>query len=185
MGARIAALALCGLAALAAPGGTGGLRAAESGPDLVPLFDAALADVGPPLRVYRLAVDWRGGAELLVQRNERPDLVDRFTLADGAVSGPSPVKFSEYPTVEAIDFHVIDAREIDLGLLPTLVARAREKLGMPDAAVSRITLERDDSDGFLTVTDVPIWELHLGNRRHDGYVQFDLRGKLLHHAKDY
>jgi hypothetical protein len=153
-------------------------------PDLERLFAAALAEVGPPLRIFSLELASDGDAELLVQRNERPDLVDRFALADGTLQGPDPVKFDEYPSQLALDYHAIEAGEIDLARLPAMLEATRARLKMPDGAVARITLERGDSDGVLSYQGVPIWEFHLENARHDGYVQFDPHGKVLHVDKD-
>jgi hypothetical protein len=153
-------------------------------PDLARLFDAARTEMGEPLRVYSLEISSDGDTELLVRRNDRPDLVDAFSLADGRLDGPVPVKFDEYPTLEALEWHEIDAREIDLARVPALLDAARAKLKMPDARIVRVSLERQDSDGVLTYENAAIWEVHLDDARHDGYVQFDTHGKVLHAERE-
>jgi hypothetical protein len=171
----IAALFVAGTAAAAEPFPL---------PDLARLFDAARAEMGEPLRLYSLEVSSDGDTELLVRRNDRPDLVDAFSLADEEITGPVPVKFDNYPSLEALDYHEIDAREVDLGRLPALLDAARTQLRMPDARVVRVSLERQDSDGALTYGNAAIWEVHLDDARHDGYVQFDTRGKVLHAERE-
>jgi hypothetical protein len=153
-------------------------------PDLPRLFDAARAEMGEPLRLYSLEISSDGDTELLVRRNDRPDLVDAFSLADEEITGPAPVKFDNYPSLEALDYHEIDAREVDLRRLPALLDVARARLRMPEARVVRVSLERQDSDGALTYGNVAIWEVHLDDARHDGYVQFDTRGKVLHAERE-
>ena len=51
-------------------------------------------------------------------------------------------------------------------------------------SVEAIDLERGDSSGFLTYSDVPIWTFHLDTARHDGRVEFSLDGKVLDADKD-
>jgi len=153
-------------------------------PDLGRLFDAARQEMGEPLRLYSLEIESDGDTELLVRRNDRPDLVDHFALEDGEITGPDPVKFDEYPSTEALDWHEIDAREVDLASVPRLLDAARAKLHMPDARIGRISLERQDSDGVLTYENAAIWEVHLDDARHDGYVQFDTHGRVLHAERE-
>lgn len=153
-------------------------------PDLARLFDAARDAMGEPLRIYSLEISRDGDTELLVRRNDRPDLVDWFKLEDGELTGPDPVKFESYPTLAALDYHEIDAREVDLAALPRLFDAARAKLKMPDASITGVTLERRDSGGFLTYENAAIWEVHLEDARHDGYVQFDAHGRILHDERE-
>jgi len=65
-----------------------------------------------------------------------------------------------------------------------MLATARTKLGLPDARVVFIELERGDSSGFISVTDTPIWTIALDSARHDGRVEFDLQGRVLDVDKD-
>ena len=48
----------------------------------------------------------------------------------------------------------------------------------------RIELERGDSHGFLTYSDIPIWTVQIDTPRHDGRVEFSLDGKVLNADKD-
>jgi hypothetical protein len=79
---------------------------------------------------------------------------------------------------------VIELTAIDFQRLPSLLATAKQKLGMPDAKVALIELERGDSHGFLTFSDIPIWTIHLDSPRHDGRVELSLDGKVLDADKD-
>ena len=149
-------------------------------PDLPALFAAAQAEVGAPLRIYRLELGSDGDAELLVQRNDRRDLVDVFRLEDGKIEGPGPVKFDEYPSLAALDYHAINGSEVDLARLPAMIDAARAKAKMPVGRVLRIKLERGDSGGFISYNNVALWSIWLDDERHDADVQLDLRGKVIH-----
>jgi len=102
----------------------------------------------------------------------------------GKVEGPIPIKFEHYPSVAALDHHVIELTTIDFPRLPDMLATARAKLGLPDGRVVLIELERGDSSGFISLTDSPIWTFHLDSARHDGRVEFTLGGKVLDVDKD-
>ena len=65
-----------------------------------------------------------------------------------------------------------------------MLATARTKLNLPDARVVSIELERGDSHGMLTYSDIPIWTFDVDTPRHDGRVEFSLDGKVLNADKD-
>jgi hypothetical protein len=153
-------------------------------PDIAAFLDKLVAKIGTPVKVYSFEMNRKGAAELCVQDQDRPDHVDCYRYESGQMSDRIPVKFETYPSVEAIDFHVIDLAEIDFRMMPELLARGRVELKLPDGDLSRIELERGDSTGFLTYSDIPIWTLNIDTPRHDGRIEFDLRGKVLHAAKD-
>lgn len=153
-------------------------------PNLTDFLKQLVAKVGPPVKVYRLTMDRDGNVDLWIQDQQRRDLVDSYEYEKGVMSEPIPVKFEHYPSVGAVDHHVIELTTIDFQRLPGMVATAKAKLGLPDARVFRIELERGDSHGFLTYTDVPIWTIHVDTPRHDGRVEFSLDGKVLDADKD-
>lgn len=153
-------------------------------PNLTDFFKQLIDRVGAPVKVYRLRMDRDGEVELLIQDQRQRDLVDRYEYKEGRISGPTPVKFERYPSLEALDHHVIELTTIEFQRLPAMLATARGKLGLPDATVSSIELERGDSSGFLTFADLPIWTFHIETPRHDGRVEFSLDGRVLDADKD-
>ena len=153
-------------------------------PNLTDFLKQLIDKVGAPVKVYRLTMDRDGKVDLWIQDQRRRDLVDSYEYEDGAIKGPIPIKFEHYPSVEALDHHVIELTTIDFQRLPAMLATARSKLGLPDGNVFRIELERGDSSGFLTYSDIPIWTFHLDTARHDGRVEFSLDGKVLDADKD-
>lgn len=162
-----------------------GAEAAEHRwPDLTDFLSRLIAEVGPPIKVYRLEMDRDGEVELWIQDSARPDHIDRYTYDHGTLGGPTPVKFREYPTVEALDQHVIELTTIDFTRLPGMLASARAKLGLAGASVVTIRLERGDSSGALTWSGIPIWTFTLETPRHDGRVEFNLAGSVLDVDKD-
>jgi hypothetical protein len=153
-------------------------------PNLSDFLKRLIERVGAPVKVYKLSLDRNGNVDLWIQDQRRRDLVDSYEYENGQISEPIPVKFEHYPSVEAVDHHVIELTTIDFQRLPSLVATAKQKLGMPDAKVALIELERGDSHGFLTFSDIPIWTIHLDSPRHDGRVELSLDGKVLDADKD-
>jgi hypothetical protein len=153
-------------------------------PDLTDFLSRLIAEVGPPVKVYRLEIDRDGEVELWIQARARPDQVDRYTYDEGTLGGPTPVKFREYPSVEALDQHVIELTTIDFTRLPAMLASARARLGLADASVVTIRLERGDSSGALTWSGIPIWTFTLETPRHGGRVEFNLAGGMLDVDKD-
>jgi hypothetical protein len=181
MGRLVALLFGAMVAAMPAWGAEG---ADHRWPDLADFLSRLIAQVGPPIKVYRLEMDRDGVAELWIQDSARRDLVDRYTYDHGTLGGPTPVKFREYPTVEALDHHVIELATIDFTRLPGMLASARARLGLPNASVATIRLERGDSSGALAWSGIPIWTFTLETPRHDGRVEFNLAGSVLDVDKD-
>ena len=158
-----------------------GLVAAADGdyawPDLGGFTHQLEQRLDAPLRVYKLELDRDGNADLWLQNPDRPDLIDSYELADGKINGPIPVKFEHYPSQEALDYHVIDAGRIDFARLPGMLAKARKELRMPEAELTRVTLERDDENRA-------IWTMRLSDPRHDGTIELELGGKVLHAERE-
>ena len=159
-------------------------RADYAWPNLTDFLKQLIDKVGAPVKVYRLTMDRDGEVELWIQDQQRRDLVDVYKYEDGAMTGPAPVKFEHYPSIEALDHHVIELTTIDFQRLPGMLATARSKLGLPDARVVHIELERGDSSGMLTFSDIPIWTFLIDTPRHDGRVEFSLDGRVLDADKD-
>jgi hypothetical protein len=153
-------------------------------PNLSDFLKQLIAKVAPPVKVYKLEINGDGKADLWIQDPRKPDLVDSYEYDHGTMSEPIPVKFEHYPSVAAVDHHIIELTTIDFQRLPSMLAAARAKLGLPDARVSSIALERGDSSGFLTFSDIPIWTFRISTPRHDGRVDLSLDGKVLDADKD-
>ena len=153
-------------------------------PNLTDFLKQLIAKVGAPVKVYKLEIDGDGKVDLWIQDQGKPDLVDSYEYDHGTMSEPIPVKFEHYPSVAAVSHHVIELTTIDFQRLPSMLAAAKAKLGLPDARVSSIGLERGNSSGFLTYSDIPIWTFSLSTPRHDGRVEFSLDGKVLNADKD-
>ena len=153
-------------------------------PNLTDFLKRLIEKVGAPVKIYKLSMDRDGKVDLWIQDQQRRDLVDSYEYENGTMSDAIPIKFEHYPSIEAVDHHVIELTTIDFQRLPSIVATAKQKVGMPDARVSSIELERGDSSGFLTFTDIPIWTIHLDSPRHDGRVELSLDGKVLDADKD-
>ena len=153
-------------------------------PNLTDFLKQLIAKVGAPIKVYRLAMDRDGKVDLWIQDQRRRDLVDSYEYERGSMSDPMPVKFEHYPSIEALDHHVVELTSIDFQRLPSMLATVRGKLGLPDAHVVSIELERGDSHGMLTYSDLPIWTFHVETPRHDGRVELSLDGKVLDADKD-
>ncbi len=153
-------------------------------PNLTEFLGQLIHKLGPSVKVYKLKLDSDSKVDLWVQNQDRRDLIDSYEYDHGKISGPFPVKFDHYPTIAALDRHVIELTTIDFQRLPAMRARAREALNLPDARVSYIELERGDSGGKHPQRNIAIWNFRMDSPRHDGSVQFDLAGQVLYVDKD-
>jgi len=153
-------------------------------PNLTDFLKQLIAKIGTPVKVYKLKMDRDGKVDLWVQDQQRRDLVDSYEYDHGKMSDPMPVKFEHYPSVEAVDHHAIELTMIDFQRLPAMLAATKAKLGLPDGRVFLIELERGDSHGMLTYSDIPIWTFHVDTPRHDGRVELSVDGKVLDADKD-
>jgi hypothetical protein len=184
MMARILWVVLFGLVTAIANAGEPGVSTDYAWPNLTDFLKQLVGKVGAPVKVYKLTMDRDSKVDLWLQDQARPDLIDSYEYDHGKVSGPVPVKFDHYPSVDALDHHVIELTTIDFPRLPGMLASARAKLALADARVVSIQLERGDSHGFLTYSDIPIWTFDVDTPRHSGRVEFDLQGKVLDADKD-
>jgi len=153
-------------------------------PNLTDFLSQLIHKLGPPVKVYKLKLDSSGGVDLWVQDQGRRDLIDSYEYEHGKISAPIPIKFDHYPTIETLDRHVIELTTIDFQRLPGMLASAREALNLPDARVSGIELQRGEPGGKPRYSNIPIWTFRMDSARHDGSVQFDLAGQVLHVDKD-
>lgn len=153
-------------------------------PNLTDFLGQLIHKLGPPIKVYKLKLDSDGKVDLWLQDQTRRDLIDSYEYDRGKITGPFPVKFEHYPTIEQLDRRMVELTTIDFQRLPDMLAHAREALNLPDARVSYIEFERGDSGGKHTYRNIPIWTLRMDSPRHAGSVQFDLTGQVLHVDKD-
>src|SRR4029079_13964501 len=96
-------------------------------PNLTDFLKRLIEKVGAPVKVYKLSMDRDGKVDLWIQDQQRRDLVDSYEYENGAITGPIPIKFEHYPSVEALDHHVIELTTIDFQRLPAMLATARSK----------------------------------------------------------
>lgn len=166
-----------------------GLQASRSASSAYPWtdFDDLFAQLerraGPDLQLYRLTLDHAGVATLWVQNARQPDFIDAYGYDEGELTGPDPVKFSHYPSLQDIERRLIPRAAVDFGRLPALAGLACDAANLPDASVDGIVLERERRDGDLSA-GTPAWKFRLraGAARADVY--FDLGGRVLHAQRD-
>jgi hypothetical protein len=182
--AKFLLLLVCTVAMATARAADSAPSADYAWPNLTDFLKQLVGKVGAPVKVYKLTMDRDSKVDLWLQDQARPDLIDSYEYDHGTVNGPFPVKFDHYPSVDALDHHVIELTTIDFPRLPGMLASARAKLALADARVVSIQLERGDSHGFLTYSDIPIWTFDIDTPRHSGRVEFDLQGKVLNADKD-
>ena len=91
-------------------------------PNLTDFLKQLVGKVGPPVKVYKLSMDRDGKVDLWIQDQAHPDLIDSYEYDHGKVEGPIPIKFEHYPSVAALDHHVIELTTIDFPRLPDMTA---------------------------------------------------------------
>lgn len=164
---------------LQAMAGTLAASAAYPWPDFADLLTQVAQRSGGEVRLYRLTLDHAGVAEILIQNPQTIDLIDRYRYDEGELTGPQPVKFSRYPSLAAIEQHLIDPRRIDFAALRQMVDAACEVAELPNASVTDIELERGDAHGTVHPRTV-VWRIDVKGESGYASVDFDRFGRVLH-----
>jgi hypothetical protein len=88
-----------------------------------------------------LSLDLRpDGFDVEVQDPAVPAHVDRFTFEDGALGGPEPVPVGRNP--KQVEARLFSLADVDLTILPLLLADAVEQARAEAGAVAHVRIER-------------------------------------------
>jgi hypothetical protein len=138
-------------------------------------FGAALRlRLGEDFRVLRLGIQ-AGSADADVQDPRVPANVDRYVFEDGAFGAPEPVQAGR--SRRKLEARLFRFAEVDLAVLPRLLADATRRAETPDARASQVTIERSEGYGEYESWGRPVIRVVVEGPRGGAVVEYRLTGK--------
>jgi hypothetical protein len=137
------------------------------------LADALGARFGQGLRIRHLSIQ-PASADVEAQDPARPENVDRYAFEDGAFGPPEPVQAGRNRRErEARLFPLV---EVDLSLVPRVVADARRRAETEEARVIQVVIERSEGNGSSGTWGRPLMRFIVDGPRGGAVVEYDLKG---------
>ena len=153
-------------------------------PNLTDFLKQLIAKVGTPVKVYKLTMDRDGKVDLWIQDQRTPRSRRQLRVRARHDERTDPGQVRALPEHRGGRSSRHRAHHDRFPAAAGMLASAKAKLGLPDARVFRIGLERGDSHGILTIRIFRSGRSSIDTPRHDGRVEFSLDGKVLDADKD-
>jgi hypothetical protein len=142
-----------------------------------PLAAALHARFGKDLHVRRVTVQAEG-AEIEVQDAQTPGNLNRYPFADGALGTPEPIHAGR--NLRRLRATLFRFAEVDLSILPRLLADALRRAATPDARVTQALIERSQGYGDSETWGRPLIRVHVDGPRGGALVEYGLDGRHKH-----
>jgi hypothetical protein len=168
--ATVAALTLSSVDAL--PGEPADPQSLLEAPE--PFAAALRSRFGQDLRIRSLSVRAES-ADVEVQDPAIPENLDLYPFEDGALGPPEPVQAGR--NQRELKARVFPLAEVDLSVLPRLVADARRRAETTDARVAQVRIERAASYEYTASWGWPRIYVTVDGPRGGAVVEYDLKGK--------
>jgi hypothetical protein len=166
------------VAAVTVPGGSFASEDPETAASLFERperFAAALRHrLGEDFRVIRLGIQ-PDTADADVQDPRVPANVDRYPFEDGVLGAPEPVAVGR--NQRRIEARLFAFAEVDLSILPRLLADASHRADTPDARAVSVAVERQEGYGEYDGWGRPVLRVILQGPRGGALVEYRLDGK--------
>jgi hypothetical protein len=163
------------VASLALAGGSHAPEGPESLLERPEPFAAALRlRLGEDFRLLRLSIG-PGSADADVQDPRVPANVDRYAFDDGVLGAPQPVQAGR--NQKRLEARLFPFAEVDLKVLPRLLADATRRAETPDARASGVTVERAEGYGDDESWGRPVIRVVVEGPRGGAVVEYGLTGK--------
>ena len=138
-------------------------------------FAAALRlRLGDDFRVLRLGIQ-ADSADAEVQDPRVRANVDRYTFEDGAIGAPEPIQAGR--NQKRLEARLFPFAEVDLSILPRLLADAARRAETPDARATSVTVERFEGYGEYESWGRPLVRVAVQGPRGGAVVEYRLTGK--------
>ena len=143
--------------------------------DAPELIAAALRTrFGKDLLIRSLSVRAEG-ADVEVQDPAAPENIDRYPFEDGALGTPEPVQAGR--NQRKLKAQLFRFAEVDLSILPRLVADALVRAKTTDARVAQVRIERATGYEYSDTWGWPRISVIVDGPRGGAVVEYDLEGK--------
>jgi hypothetical protein len=115
------------------------------------------------------------GFDIDVQDPAVPSHVDRFTFEDGVLGGPEPVPVGR--NQKRLLAQLFPLADVDLAILPRLLADAVERARTEDGRATHVRVERIEGYGEYDGWGRPVFRVYVDGPRGGAYVEYGLDGK--------
>jgi hypothetical protein len=115
------------------------------------------------------------GFDIEVQDPAVPAHVDRFTFEDGALGGPEPVPVGRNP--KQVEARLFSLADVDLTILPRLLADAVEQARTEAGAATHVRIERLEQGTDHESWGRPVIRVFVDGPRGGAFVEYGLDGK--------
>ena len=138
-------------------------------------FAAALRSrFGQDVRIRSLSVRAES-ADVEVQDPAVPENLDLYAFEDGTLGTPEPVQAGR--NQRKLKASLFPFAEVDLSILPRLVADGRRRAETTDARVAQVRIERATSYEYSETWGWPRIYVIVDGPRGGAVVEYDLKGK--------
>lgn len=139
-----------------------------------PVVSALAARFAKDARVLNL--DLRpDGFDVEVQDPAVPSHVDRFTFEDGVLGGPEPVPVGR--NRKQLEARLFPLADVDLAILPRLLADAEERARTEDGKATHVRIERAEGYGEYESWGRAVFRVFVDGPRGGAFVEYGLDGK--------
>jgi hypothetical protein len=166
------------VAAMALPGGSFASQGPQHTESLLerpePFAAALRLRLGDDFRVLRLGIQ-PDTADADVQDPRVRTNVDRYAFEDGVLGAPEPVQVGR--SQKKTEARLFSFAEVDLSILPRLLADAADRADTPDARAISVTVERQEGYGEYEGWGRPVLRVIVQGPRGGAVVEYRLDGK--------
>jgi hypothetical protein len=138
------------------------------------IADAVRSRFGAAVRIRSLTVDPQS-AEIEVQDPALPANLDLYPFADGVLGPPEPVQAGR--NKRQFEARLFPFADVDLLLIPRLLADARRRSEVADAHVVNVVIERSESYDLSGLWGWPLMRFIVDGPRGGAVVEYNLQGK--------
>jgi hypothetical protein len=139
-----------------------------------PIAAALRSRFGKNLQIRSLSVR-ADSADVEIQDAAMPENLDRYSFEDGALGTPEPVQAGR--NLRKLKASLFPFAEVDLSILPRLVADALLRAKTTDARVAQVRIERSTGYGSSDTWGWPRIGVIVDGPRGGAVVEYDLEGK--------
>lgn len=129
---------------------------------------------GNDLRVLRLSLR-ADDADIEVQDAATPSHVDRYAFEEGRLAAPEPVQVGR--NQRQLNARLFPFADVELSILPRLLADARERARTEEPRVVHVSIERVEGSGDTSSWGRPLIRVNVNGPRGGALVEYGLDGK--------
>lgn len=129
------------------------------------------AKVGEPFRVLNIHIN-EDMIRMQVQDPKKPENVDQYTIDEGKMRDPAPVRLFGDTDPSTLEANVFDPADVDLTKIASLIREGDEKIQLEGREMSSLSIERNMFDEKRPI----MIDVNYRGTRKNGFLRADRRG---------